>query len=592
MNLVQQDFVDSIGYYIQSGRQALHVDTSEITRAEQGIKQAAEEISKPRAARITHLEERVAQLGQQITQLRNDGREKAVSPLIKLQERLQGRLDSQRAEEEANRPDNTQAMEFVTWDINNGFSDAPQIKNPIQALGRVAEGMEGHVVCVFRNFHIFLRDPAVAQEWQLLVDRGMLSNSEYMRPVVIVGTNVEMPKMLQATTTVVDFPLPSEEELANVFDYVQAGARQSDLSKAQCSEEQRAKIVSSLRGLKSNEAGDVLALCVVKHGGFADEDLLETIEDEKAKMLKRTAGLTYVHKQKIASENEVGGFDVIKKWIAQRDVCFSAQAREHSIDPLKGLVLIGPPGTGKSLFGKVVARTLEQPLVIADISSVFGSLVGESEKRMREMLSTIDAMEQCVVLIDEADKVWGGANDSTGDSGVTRRIFGSFLTWLQEKQSQAFVIMTMNRIAGIPPEFLRKGRFDEIFYTDLPAEDERKEIFEIHLRKRGIENPSDVCSEDEWTELIAQTDGFVGSEIEDIVKSSRLTAFTDRNTGVPNFEELLVATKETVTLSVLDKENIEAIRKFCAERARPVSSSTRQIVTSRGRQRSRGVNLS
>ena len=124
MNLVQQDFVDSIGYYIQSGRQALHVDTSEITRAEQGIKQAAEEISKPRAARITHLEERVAQLGQQITQLRNDGREKAVSPLIKLQDRLQGRLDSQRAEEEANRPDNTQAMEFVTWDINNGFSDA------------------------------------------------------------------------------------------------------------------------------------------------------------------------------------------------------------------------------------------------------------------------------------------------------------------------------------------------------------------------------------------------------------------------------------------------------------------------------------
>ena len=309
-------------------------------------------------------------------------------------------------------------------------------------------------------------------------------------------------------------------------------------------------------------------------------------------MLKRTAGLTYVHKQKIASADEVGGFDVIKKWISKRGVCFTAQAREHLIDPLKGLVLIGPPGTGKSLFARIIARTLEQPLVMADISSVFGSLVGESEKRMREMLQTIDAMEQCVVLIDEADKVWGGANDSTGDSGVTRRIFGSFLTWLQEKESQAFVIMTMNRINGIPPEFLRKGRFDEIFYTDLPIEDERKEIFDIHLRKRGIEDPSSVCSEEEWHELIDQTDGFVGSEIEDVVKSARLSSFTDRNLGVPDFEELLIATKETVPLSVLDKENIESIRKFCAERARPVSSSTRQAVKSGGRQRSRGVNLS
>ena len=592
MNIVQQDFVDAIAYYIQSGRQALFVDTSEITRAEQGVNQAAEDISLTRAARVEKLQKRLNELEERAEKFRSEGRARAAAGVVELQSRIQQHLSTLQAAEDSGTPENNQPMGFVTWDINNGFTDAPQITNPIKALQRVAEGMEGNVACVFRNFHIFLIDPAVAQEWQLLVDRGMLSNSDYMRPIIIVGTNVEMPKMLQATTTVVDFPLPSEDELANVFDYVQAGVRQSDLSKAQCTEEQRQKIISSLRGLKSNEAGDVLALCVVKHGGFAEEGLLETIEDEKAKLLKRTAGLTYVHKQKIASADEVGGFDVIKNWIAQRGVCFTAQAREHMIDPLKGLVLIGPPGTGKSLFGKVVARTLEQPLVIADISSVFGSLVGESEKRMREMLQTIDAMEQCVVLIDEADKVWGGANDSTGDSGVTRRIFGSFLTWLQEKESQAFVIMTINRINGIPPEFLRKGRFDEIFYTDLPIEGERKAIFDIHLRKRGIEDPSSVCSEEEWHELVDQTDGFVGSEIEDVVKSARLASFTARNVGVPNFEELLLAIKETVTLSVLDKENIESIRKFCAERARPVSSSTRQAVSSGGRQRSRGVNLS
>jgi hypothetical protein len=514
MTIKRPSFEDTLIGYVQAGFQALECDTPEITRAENSIRRVAE------------------QLG----------------------------------------------MNVYTWDVANGCNDDPptEKKSPQQALDRVSSSVQGDGIFIFRNFHIFLRDPTVAQKWQLLVEQNMLSNAEHRCPVIILGTNVEMPKMLAATTTKIDFKLPTRDELETCFDFIHENAIQANPNRSEqteCPAEQRDKIIDSLRGLNAADAENVLSLCVIKHNGFADPVLMNTIEDEKAKILKRTNGLEYIHKDRIAEITDVGGFDLLKAWIEKRKVCFTPAAAENHIDPLKGVVLIGPPGTGKSLFGKVCAKVLEQPLVIADISSVFGSLVGQSEKQMDEMLASIDAMESAVILWDEADKMFSGAKDATGDSGVTRRIFGKALTWLQEKTSNVFVVMTMNSIAGIPPEFLRKGRFDEIFYTDLPAESERREIFEIHFKKRGVED--NFWSETEWEEVIKLTKNFVGSEIEDAVKTARLTAFTERGSGVPTFEEMKQCVKETITLAQLDKENIESIRKFCADRARPVSTVSR-----------------
>jgi len=526
---MSRQFTDKLVGYINSGFQACQVDTPEITRAENAIRDAAERVG----------------------------------------------------------------MQVFTWDIANGFADEPptEKKNPTQALDRVASSVEGNGVYIFRNFHVFLRDPSIAQKWQLLVEQNMLNNAQYRRPVIIVGTNIEMPKMLKATTTALEFSLPTREELESCFDFIQQGVEdvQSE-EEAACSPEQKEKIVDSLVGLSAQDAENVLSLCAWEHKGFDGEALLSTIEDEKSQILRRSAGLEYIHKRRIPPMGDIGGFDLAKAWIEQRKVCFTSAAAEFHLDPLQGIVLLGPPGTGKSLTGKAIARSLELPLIIADISSVFGSLVGQSERQADEMLSTINSLGSGVVLFDEADKMFGGAADATGDSGVTRRIFGKFLTWLQEdKAPNIFVIMTMNRIKGIPPEFLRKGRFDEVFYTDLPDSAERREILEIHMRKRGIEDPATVYGDDEWKEIITATTNFVGSELEDVVKSSKLAAFTERRAAEPNFEETLQVIKETITLATLDKENIDAIRQFCAERARPVSSGAAAKVQKKDGKRGRNV---
>ena len=512
---MSREFTNKLVGYINSGFQAIQVDTPEITRAENAVRDAADRVG----------------------------------------------------------------MSVFTWDIANGFADDPggDHKNPAQALDRVASTVEGNGVYIFRNFHVFLRDPVIAQKWQLLVEQNMLNNASYTRPIIILGTNVEMPKMLKATTTTIEFALPTRDELSGCFDFIQQGAIDANPDQqdnAACDSEQKDKIVGSLLGLSAQDAENTLSLCAHQHRGFRSAGLLTTIEDEKAQILKRSAGLEYISKDKIPPIADVGGFDLAKEWIQQRTVCFTPAAEEFHLDPLQGIVLLGVPGTGKSLCGKAIARVLDLPLIIADISSVFGSLVGQSEKQASDMLSTINSIGSGVVLFDEADKMFGGAAEASGDSGVTRRIFGKILTWLQEgKAPNIFVVMTMNRIKGIPPEFLRKGRFDEVFYTDLPDENERKAILEIHMRKRNIESPADVLDESEWAEIIKATKDFVGAELEDVVKAAKLLAFTSRESHVPKFDEMIKVIKETRTMATLDKENIDAIRQFCTERARPVSSS-------------------
>jgi len=221
--------------------------------------------------------------------------------------------------------------------------------------------------------------------------------------------------------------------------------------------------------------------------------------------------------------------------------------------------------------GKSIARLLGLPLVILDFASVFVSLVGESERKLRDALRTVTALGGCVLLIDEADKAFGGAVDGNGDSGVTRRLFGQLLTWLTEKDDRTFVVLTMNRTRGIPPELLRKGRFDEVFYTDLPDEYERRAILSIHLGNRGIE-PA-IYNDKHWAELIRHTNEFVGSELEEVVKSARFLAFQGHGDGIPKFEELVAAITSTPPIARLDAENIKSIREFCKSRARPVARS-------------------
>lgn len=488
-------------------------------------------------------------------------------------------------------------MPMITWDVSEGFSGPEtakgqqKYKSPHVALAAVAAsdgpfGSENHIF-VFRDLDDFMMDPTVRRTIRSLCEGNRLVNKRYKRPIILTGPRLNLHDKVKSCVTLVDFDLPDEAKLRRVLDFVRASIESSDAAKSTCTDELADNIVGCLRGLTSNEAENALARCLVRHGGFTEE-MLGTIKDEKAQIIKKSEVLTYIPEEKQADRQEIGGFDLLLSWIDRRKLAYGREARAERLDYPKGITLIGVPGTGKSYVAAAVARQLGLPGYIMDVGSVFGSLVGESEARMREAIKQVEAQQGCVLLLDEADKAFGGAADSTGDSGVTRRVFGQLLTWLSDKKDRTFVIMTMNRTKGIPPEFLRAGRFDATWYTDLPHEGERKQIIDIHLRKRGVDPAALDFGEGDWKTLVGKTGNFVGSELEEMVKESRYIAFERRQTGVPTFAEMMEAAAGIIPISQLDQESVTEIREWCRNRAKPVTSP---FAEKGGRKRSRSVDV-
>ena len=226
-------------------------------------------------------------------------------------------------------------------------------------------------------------------------------------------------------------------------------------------------------------------------------------------------------------------------------------------------------------MAKATSRYLGLPGYILDMGAVFGSLVGESEQRMRDALRQIEAQDGCVLLVDEADKAIGNAHESQGDSGVTKRVFGHFLTWLAEKQDRTFVIMTLNRAQGMPPELLRAGRFDALFWTDLPTPEERRQIMEIHLRRRSVATTDLNYTDADWKMIAEKTHEFVGAELEEVIREARYRSFQNRESGFPTVEEMMQAANGIRPTAERDPDGLKAIREYCKNRAENVSSATR-----------------
>lgn len=481
-----------------------------------------------------------------------------------------------------------QNMEFTTWDPAKGFG-ANQHINPVQALETVASSktvITGDALVAMHDLHYDLNHiPALVSTIKRLISMQAFNNKTHRRPIVLLTTSPGLNPDVLPYLKVIELVLPSREQMTTIFNGVQSSI--SNEEKRVCSDELKHQIVNALSGLTSSDAADVLAESLLRHGRFC-EAVIDTIEEEKGLLLKKSEVLTYTPKSEIMGMDDLGGFSELKSWLDQRAVAYSAEAESLKLAMPKGIVLVGVPGTGKSRCAQIIARKLKQPLIRFDLGAVFNSLVGESERRTRETIRIADAMGGCVLLIDEADKVLGGANESTGDSGVTRRIFGQLLTWLAEKKSKTFVVLTMNRVTGMPPELLRRGRFDEIFFVDTPDEVERKSIFEIHMTKNTV-NPSNF-SESDWSRIVENSEGFVGAEIEQAVIASRFSAYSaDPASGaVFNTEQLVSTLKEIVPVTKMDPENIEQIRTFGRERARNVSGRRSRVV----KQQTRSVDLS
>lgn len=488
----------------------------------------------------------------------------------------------------------------VTWDQFDGFTARPGTTlpaefadktkwlDPVVALRAVtSDKWPKKCMFIFRDLDDMFAIAAVRRAIRSLCIHLRLVNDAVSRPLIILSPRLDIHPKLKSILTVLEFTLPNEDRLRLAFEYIRTSVQSKDPARAECSPELADAIVANMLGMTRVEAENTLAKCLVHYRGFKP-DMLRMIKDEKAAIVRKSEVLTYVHEEVIADRTAIGGYDDFLQFVDRRALAYRRSARLCNLDYPKGVVLLGVPGTGKSMVALATGRMLNLPVYTLDVGAIFGSLVGESESRMRDALRQITAQQGCVLLIDEADKAWGGSHESRGDSGVTQRVFGQLLSWLAAKQDRTFVIMTMNRTNGIPPEFLRKGRFDEVFFVDLPDAAQRRQIFEIHLRKRGIDVAGMQMTNDEWQEIMQRTESFVGSEIEAAVVESRFLAFqrnepdttiSPESKAQPTFDDLLSAVTAIKPLATLDSEGVNAIREFCQSRARNVCSPTTTIRT-------------
>lgn len=474
------------------------------------------------------------------------------------------------------------------------IGDVPKYKNPRMALDAILRPelwqwatvnaseaeLSGRAIIHLRDMDDFMIDPEVRRMIRTLCEENRVNNeSGDFRPVILSSSKrAGLHEKLKNHVSVVEFALPDEAFIMQEIDGIATSATDMEgRPLAPPPEELRDQLTQCLKGLTSQEVGNCLARCVVIHGGFKP-DMLGTIKSEKAAIVKKSEILTYIPEQTTASREDIGGFDNFFNWLDRRKLAYGKPARALKLDYPKGVILMGPPGTGKSYMAKATSRYLGLPGYILDMGAVFGSLVGESEQRMRDALRQIEAQDGCVLLVDEADKAIGNAHESQGDSGVTRRVFGHFLTWLAEKQDRTFVIMTLNRAQGMPPELLRAGRFDALFWTDLPTPEERRQIMEIHLRRRSVSAADLNYSNADWRMIAEKTHEFVGAELEEVVREARYRSFQNRESGHPTVEEMMQAANGIRPTAERDPDGLKAIREYCKNRAENVSSAIRNEI--------------
>ena len=465
----------------------------------------------------------------------------------------------------------------VAWDILYGWRKftptgewevASGEKDPLAALMFLNTAINGTYVMA-GNITPFLKAPAIIEA--LKQHARALSEVAEKRLIVITPESVFLSEELRHDIPVVDMPLPSQEELKAILASV---LEDSGADATTFTTKQTETISSSAAGMTGCEAELAYSGAIIRaaermgslqkwdEAPNCFEDFNSVVLGAKTEVLKQSEILELM---KPVSFNEVGGLDRLKDWIKTAAKTFTPEALAYGCDLPKGIAAVGPPGTGKTLIGKAIATTLGQPLVKFDVSRCYGSLVGESEGRVRVALNQLEAMGRVVVLFDEIDKSLGGAHQSGGDSGVSKRVLGAILTFMQETKAPIFPIYTANRVAGLPPELLRKGRLDEVFAVLPPNRTERREIFKIHLRKRKQDAPLDL------TDAVNLSEGFVSSEIEGAVKEAVKWAFCKSLPCVT--EELLCEQlREIKPISKAFAEDFAAMEEWAKCHARLASS--------------------
>lgn len=431
-------------------------------------------------------------------------------------------------------------------------------RDPMVALDQVLEQVEP-AIFVFKDLHPWLgRDhPAVIRR---LKDIALhLRNS--LKTIVMVSPVLEIPVELEKEVSVLHLPLPSREELSELLDGIMSEVGSKARIAMDLDMVGRQRLVDACLGLTQTEAENVFARLLVEHGQITG-DMIREVMAEKQQIIRKSGLLEYIP----AAEGleSVGGMEALKRWVRERASALGEEARQFGLPPPRGLLLLGVQGCGKSLSAKAVAAEWQLPLLRFDLGRMFGSFVGASEENVRRAIAVAESIAPAVLWIDEIDKAFAGGAGGASDGGVGARVLGTLLTWMAEKVSPVFVVATANEIAHLPPELLRKGRLDEIFFVDLPTLPERREILEVHLRRRGRN-----AARFDLARHALQSEGYSGAELEQAVVSGLFRAFASHRELEDS--DLGASLGEMIPLARTLSEALGHFRSWAANRARPAS---------------------
>jgi hypothetical protein len=467
-----------------------------------------------------------------------------------------------------------------TWDIADGFTTLRESSQPFAkkesntdtVLKHIAENAPANAIFIMKDFH---HSWTAKKSYVTRKLRNMAPALRARNQFLVFTTPVrDLPIELKDDVVTVDIPLPDAPALTRLFDESTKNLDCSAIPRV----ELRDKIISSAVGLTTNQARLAFSRVWATHHRF-DEKGIDIIIDLKKQVIRESGALEFWPAEE--GIGSVGGLDLMKAWLTTIEKAFSAEAATAGVPKPRGVALIGIPGTGKSLSAKMLAGMWKLPLLRLDVGAIFGSLLGESEENIRKATRLADTVSPCILWIDEMEKAFAGAGAGAGmlTSGSSTRVFGSFLTWMQEHQSPVFVLATANDISALPIELM--GRFDRTFFLDLPNAAERREIFTIHLKRAGVPFPDKPPLR--MNDLVEQTRGWVGREIERVVREAQFIAFADGNREIEQ-DDLQRVIQQIIPLEKSHKDTIDALRKWKTEgHAFPASSEEKAAAPGRGR---------
>jgi SpoVK/Ycf46/Vps4 family AAA+-type ATPase len=468
----------------------------------------------------------------------------------------------------------TPARRVLRWDLVRGWEDNGSAKGSVMAaLDRIGKtAVEEYTIFLLRDLHPVLKYPYTEKNAPVVRELRNLTRElkRSKKTIVLTSHALELPEELKEEVTVIDFPLPNVQEIDSLISHVVEKPQQLQVSGLA-----REQLVKACQGLSRGRIGRVLAKALAAKQQINESDI-DGVLEEKQQAIRQTGILEFFNSRE--SLKSVGGLENLKQWVKMRQDAFTDEARRYGIPNPKGVLLVGIQGTGKSLSAKTIASEWRLPLLRLDTGRLFGGIVGESESRVRQMIQLAEAIAPCVLWIDEIDKAFGNIiSGGDGDSGTSRRVFGSLITWMQEKTSPVFIVATANNVRILPAELLRKGRFDEIFFLNLPSESERQDIFKVHLQRL---RPTRL-REFDLEVLAKRAENFSGAEIEQVVIDGLYRAFGTFVNGQRRdlmTEDILRSIEDTVPLAAIARSQIEDLKRWAAEAgARTASNDTHLI---------------